>query len=149
MSSMIPYTIVSIIAFGVTLYISLDIALGATDLIGGVSDPPEALRSIPLFVLTSIWPGACALLYLLLMSYIVLHVLKETKPMWFYLLSAVLFVLSQLALFLLGKVVCRASDAKVDGSFIATILETAAVGVLYLAWKSITEESWDDDYYPS
>lgn len=28
---------------------------------------------------------------------------------------------------------------KIDGSFIATLLETAAVGVLYLAWDSITE----------
>jgi hypothetical protein len=27
----------------------------------------------------------------------------------------------------------------VDGSFLATVLETAAIGVLYLAWKAITE----------
>jgi hypothetical protein len=33
----------------------------------------------------------------------------------------------------------QGSKGKVDGSFIATILETASVGVLYLAWKSITE----------
>ena len=29
--------------------------------------------------------------------------------------------------------------SKIDGSFIATILETAAVAVLYFAWRSITE----------
>jgi Chitin synthase export chaperone len=28
---------------------------------------------------------------------------------------------------------------KVDGSFIATILETASVTAIYQAWKSITE----------
>jgi hypothetical protein len=33
----------------------------------------------------------------------------------------------------------QGSKGKVDGSFLATILETASVGVLYLAWKSITE----------
>ena len=33
----------------------------------------------------------------------------------------------------------KGSNAKVDGSFVATILETASVGMLYLAWKSITE----------
>ncbi|KAJ3493413.1 hypothetical protein NMY22_g20214 [Coprinellus aureogranulatus] len=176
----------------------------ANIVIGGVSNPPESLRSIGLFVLTSIWPAAyvlpllflslfpypfylsapyppfshspylpfppthflrspslprypapyppifslpfpstlsashfrlfptcsppshplfpnsgtrwltsspppynsAALLYLLIMSYIVLRVLAETRPMWFYLLSALLFVLGQLAWFLLGRVLC-------------------------------------------
>ena len=77
--------------------------------------------------------------------------------MWFYILAATLFVLSQLNYFLLNKVrhivrmfdliaylasfqvICKGTDAKVDGSFIATILETASVAVLYLAWRSITE----------
>ncbi|RPD67670.1 hypothetical protein L226DRAFT_474558 [Lentinus tigrinus ALCF2SS1-7] len=75
--------------------------------------------------------------------------LNELRPMWYYVLAAVLFVLSQLDYFLLSKVICRVRRPKVDGSFIATILETAAVGVLYLAWRSITEESWEDEvYYP-
>jgi len=78
--------------------------------------------------------------------------------MWFYILAATLFVLSQLDYFLLNKVrgtsdkcfdmtahltsfqvICRGANAKIDGSFVATILETASVGVLYLAWRSITE----------
>ncbi|TEB24880.1 hypothetical protein FA13DRAFT_1756768 [Coprinellus micaceus] len=148
-SSMIPFTIFTIIFFGVTVYIGLDVGLGFTDVIGGLSDPPESIRSIALFVLTSIWPLVAALIYLILMSYIVLRVLNETRPMWFYLLAALLFVLGQLAWFLLGRVLCTASNSKVDGSFLATLAETAAVGVLFLAWKSITEESWDDEYYPS
>ena len=53
-----PLYIISAIGFGVTVYISLDIGLGITKLIGGVSTPPEALRSIALFILTSIWPAA-------------------------------------------------------------------------------------------
>ncbi|KAF8799889.1 hypothetical protein BYT27DRAFT_7119247 [Phlegmacium glaucopus] len=139
MSSLVPFYIVTIIALGVTVYISLDIGLGITTLIGGVSTPPEALRSIPLFVLTSIWPAITAVAYLAIMSYIVLHVLDETKPMWYYVLAACLFVLSQLAWFLLSRVICKGSNSKVDGSFVATLLETASVGVLYLAWKGITE----------
>lgn len=43
------------------------------------------------------------------MAYIVLAVLNEIRPMWFYILSAALFVLSQLAWFLLGKVICEVS----------------------------------------
>lgn len=149
LSSLIPFFIFSFLFFGVTTYISLDVGLSVTDLIGGVSNPPERLGNIPLFVFTSIWPAAAALIYLIIMAYIVLRILNETRPMWFYLLSALLFVLSQLAWFLLGRVLCDASDSKVDGSFLATLLETASVGVLYLGWKSITEESWDDEYYPS
>jgi hypothetical protein len=41
------------------------------------------------------------------MTYIVLRVLNETRPMYWYALAALLFVLSQLAWFLLGKVICK------------------------------------------
>lgn len=116
------------------------------------------------------------------MTYIVLGILRERRPMLYYLGSAICFVLSQLAWFLLGKVICRVriypsavdvvgphrlvlqnTHAKIDGSFIATILETAAVGLIYLGWRSITEgtcskftsmygdvdvfpDTWDDYY---
>ncbi|KAF5344835.1 hypothetical protein D9756_011102 [Leucocoprinus leucothites] len=92
-----------------------------------------------LFISTYFTFTSAIIIYLALMTYIVLHVLNETRPMWYYLLSAALFVLAQLAWFLLGRVICRGSNQKVDGSFIATVLETASVGVLFLAWRSITE----------
>jgi len=148
LSSLIPFYFFTVAFFVATLYISLDVALHFTNTFGP-SDPLLALHSTPLFVLTSIWPGAATLIYFGLMTYIVLAILNEIRPMWYYILSAVLFVLSQLDYFLLSKVICKGANMKVDGSFIATILETASVGVLYMAWRSITEESWDDDYYPS
>jgi len=148
LSSMIPFSFFGVAFFAVTTYISLDVGLTFTSTFGP-SNPPEALNSIPLFVFTSIWPPVAVVLYFGLMAYIVVGILHEVRPMWYYILSAVLFVLSQLDYFLLNKVICQGSSAKVDGSFIATILETAAVGVLYLAWKNITEESWDEEiYYP-
>ncbi|KAF8174957.1 chitin synthase III catalytic subunit [Pholiota molesta] len=142
LASLVPFYIFTLITLGVGIYISLDIALGVTQVIGGVSNPPEEIRSIALFVLTSVWPAVCAVAYLLIMTYIVLRVLNETRPMWYYILAATLFVLSQLAGFLLSRVICKGSNSKVDGSFVATLLETASVGVLYLAWKSITEGKW-------
>ncbi|KAH8116730.1 chitin synthase III catalytic subunit [Phellopilus nigrolimitatus] len=144
-SSLIPIFIFTAAFFAATTYISFDVALTITSAF--VSNPPEALHSVPFFVLTSIWPLAAAFLYFVLMAYIVLGVLRERRPMLYYVAAAVCFILAQLAWFLLGKVVCRGSSAKVDGSFIATILETAAVGSLYLGWRSITEESWDDYNY--
>ena len=102
--------------------------MGVTNAVGGVSNPPESLRSIALFVLTSIWPAlydfitlqhfnissrffSCAVAYLLIMAYIVLRVLNEIRPMWYYVLAATLFVLSQLAWFLLSRVICKVRES--------------------------------------
>jgi Chitin synthase export chaperone len=75
------------------------------------------------------------------MTYVVVVMLREGRPMreylFFFLFMAdidtllpvyyasagILFVLSQLAYFLLSKVICMHSNSKVDGSFIATTLE--------------------------
>ncbi|KIJ53865.1 hypothetical protein M422DRAFT_80461, partial [Sphaerobolus stellatus SS14] len=105
----------------------------------GPSNPPAALHSVPLFVLTSIWPAAATLIFFFVMAYVLLGLLREVRPLWFYILAAILFVLSQLDYFLLSKVICNGSNMKVDGSFIATLLETLTVVIIYLVWRSITE----------
>jgi Chitin synthase export chaperone len=112
------------------------------------------------------------------MMYVVLGILQEFRPLGesfltigfnelpmrlsiaYYIGAALLFVFSQLAYFLLSKVICKGTGAKVDGSFLATFLEasrfvpfhtlllfnvitlalqTASIGVLFTAWISITE----------
>lgn len=149
LSSIVPFSILSIAFFAATTYISLDVGLSITHVLG-TSNPPQSINSIPLFVLTSIWPAVAALFYFGIMLYIVLGILNEIRPVWYYVIAAILFVLSQLDYFLLSKVICRGSSMKVDGSFIATILETACVVTLYFAWRGITEEDWDNElYYPS
>lgn len=50
---------------------------------------------------------SAALLYFCLMVYIVLGMLNEVRPIWYYILAAILFVLSQLDYFLLNKVICN------------------------------------------
>jgi len=54
-------------------------------------------------------------------------------------------MLSQAAI--LSRPICNGTNAKIDGSFIATALETASVIVLYLAWQGITEDYWGEDVY--
>jgi hypothetical protein len=146
-AALVPYFILCLAFFVGTAYVAFDVGFGITKTLGPSNDPSE-LRSIPLFVLTSIWPAVASIIYFVIMAYIVLAILNEIRPMWFYILAATLFVLSQLAWFLLGRVICEGSTSKVDSSFIATILETAAVSALYFAWRSITEDSWDDEPYP-
>lgn len=82
------------------------------------------------------------------MAYIALCVLKEVKLVWYYTFSAVAFAFSQVVYFSLSKIICKNSKAKVDGSFLATLLETLSVNILYLAWDtsvSNADEDLDDD----
>ena len=46
------------------------------------------------------------------MLYIVLGILNEIRPVWYYIVAAVLFVLSQLDYFLLNKVICNVSSCR-------------------------------------
>lgn len=147
LSSLIPFGFFTLAFIAATTYIALDVAFTFTSVFGP-SNPPQTLHSVPLFVLTTIWPGAAALLYFCIMLYIVLGILNEVRPVWFYILAAVLFVLSQLDYFLLNKVICNGvTPARIDGSFVSTILETAAVTVLHFGWRSITEDSWEEEPY--
>ena len=52
-------------------------------------------------------PSSAAILYFALMLYIVLGMLNELRPVWYYVIAAALFVLSQLDYFLLNKVICN------------------------------------------
>ena len=78
-------------------------------------------------------------MYFVLMAWVVGVVLRERRPLIYYALAAILFVFAQLAYFLLSRPICKGTNAKIDGSFIATVLDTATVFVIYLAWRSITE----------
>ena len=75
------------------------------------------------------------------MIWIVVKKLREQRPLVYYMLAGILFILAQLSYFLLSRPICNGTKAKIDGSFIATALETATVIVLYFAWQGITEGS--------
>ena len=155
-----PFYILTIIFMAATTYISLDVALTITSTLEP-GNPKQSLHSTPLFVLTSMWPGTCvsltfhvyhewrltvalrsaALIYFVLMVWIVARILHEMRPLVYYVLAGILFIFAQLAYFLLSRTICDGTNAKVDGSFIATALETATVIALYLAWQGITEGS--------
>lgn len=55
----------------------------------------------------SLFPRSAAILYFAIMTYVVLAMLNEVRPMWYFVLAAVLFILSQLDFFLLSKVICK------------------------------------------
>lgn len=108
------------------------------------SSDPAQLHSLPLFIMTIIWPAVATALYFTIQMGVVVRVLRERKPLILFVSSLILFVLSQASYYALSYKICTGTKAKVDGSFLATIFETGAITVLFLAWNSITESSWDD-----
>ncbi|KAG8956120.1 hypothetical protein FRC03_010918 [Tulasnella sp. 419] len=142
MSSLVPFYAFNIAFVGATTYISLDTAFSFTGAFR--SNPPGDLNNIALFVLTSIWPLVAALVYLVIIMYVVLGILREKRPLVFFLCSALAFVVAQVVYFVPSRYICEASNAKVDGSLIATILETVSIGLLAWGWTSITEDTWDE-----
>lgn len=145
-SSLAPFWGLTIAFFVATLYISLDTAFGWTSAFGP-SNPPIAQKNIALFILTSIWPAAAAAIFLIIMMVVILRILRERRPVGFYISAFLLFAVAQVIYFAVSRYICTASKAKVDGSLIATVLETGSIVMLFVGWKSITEESWEEPWY--
>jgi hypothetical protein len=40
----------------------------------------------------------------------------------------------------------QAANGKVNAAFISVLLNTGAVGLIYLAWQAITEDDWGEEY---
>ncbi|KAI5479279.1 chitin synthase export chaperone [Pseudohyphozyma bogoriensis] len=140
--SILPMLAMAVVLVVGSSYIFLDIGFTITNYFQ--SSPAASLHSDWLFILTIIWPAAAAFLYFAVQLGVVVRVLKESKPLVLFSITAFLFILSQAAYFGISHKICTGTSHKVDGSFIATLLETAAVGALFAAWRSITEDSWDD-----
>lgn len=144
-SSLIPFYGLMGIFFLAATYIAMDTAFGFTSLFK--SDPPRNLKNIGLFILLTIWPAVATLIYFGIMSYIVLRVLGEKWPFLYYLGSLVLFAGSQLVFLLLGVPICQGTNRFMDSSFVSTLLQTASMGVLFMAWRAITESDWEDQVF--
>jgi len=143
-SSLVPFWGLIGAFFIATTFISLDTAFGWTKAFGP-STPPIAQKNIPLFVLTTLWPAIAVVVYLFVMIFVILRILRERRPVGLFIAAFILFAIGQVFYYEVSKYICKASHSKVDGSFIATLFETASVFMLFAGWKSITEESWEED----
>ncbi|BGP13070.1 hypothetical protein JCM10213v2_000989 [Rhodosporidiobolus nylandii] len=141
------FSLVPMFAGGIILsvgsgYIAADTGLQITDYFQ--SDPPQSLHNVWLFVLTIIWPAAAAFIYFVIQSGVVIRVLREKKPLFTLLGAAFVFCLSQAAYYALSHKICTGTNARIDGSWIGTLLETVTVGLVYAAWRMVTEDEWED-----
>ncbi|GAA6040084.1 hypothetical protein JCM8097_002022 [Rhodosporidiobolus ruineniae] len=142
--SLAPMFIIGTILTVGSGYIAADTGLQITNFFR--SDPPQSLHSVWLFVLTIIWPAAAAFIYFIVQTAVVVRVLREKKPLFTLLGAAFVFCLSQAAYYALSHKICTGTDARIDGSWIATLLETVTVGLIYYAWMCVTEDEWEDQY---
>ncbi|GAA5971246.1 hypothetical protein JCM11641_008280 [Rhodosporidiobolus odoratus] len=142
LGSLIPMTIGGIILAVGSGYIAADTGLGITDYFK--SDPPQHLHSAWLFSLTIVWPAAATFIYFVIQSGVVVRVLREKKPLFTLLGAAISFILSQAAYYALSHRICTGTNARIDGSWIGTLLETVAVGLIYAAWRMVTEDEWEN-----
>lgn len=56
--------------------------------------------------------------------------------------AAFAFIASQAFYYALGHKICTGTDGKIDSSWIATLLETVTIGLIYAAWQYVTEDDW-------
>ncbi|KAJ9098831.1 hypothetical protein QFC20_005885 [Naganishia adeliensis] len=147
--------------FATTTYFALDQAFGITSLflLSRSSAAERDLGNVALMLLGVLWPylnnpsgpkgaefgGRAVLVYFLVMGYVVYFHLRERKPLKWFTMAFLLFAGAQAVQFLASHPLCVVSNARLTAGFLNTLLETASLWLLFVAWKSITEDDWYDD----
>jgi hypothetical protein len=108
-----------VILFIAPTYIFLDTAFSVTSYF---LTSASKLHNAWIFSFTVVWPLFCIVAYFVISLFVVIKILRERKPLVLFGLTALLFALSQGAYYALSETICRGSNAKVDGSFVATIV---------------------------
>jgi hypothetical protein len=121
-------------------YIALDTGLGWT---GYWDSSYSGLnRNLALYVLYQLVPLIFIVVFFMLETILVLRVLNEKKPMRWLALAALLFAISQVFNYAVSKYICSGTNGAIDGAFFATLFTTAAVGMVWYFWSTITEDDW-------
>ncbi|EKD04615.1 hypothetical protein A1Q2_01075 [Trichosporon asahii var. asahii CBS 8904] len=126
--------LISAAFFGGTCYVALAVGFNYNDAFFVGAEHPEQLK-------TNV---RAVVIYLLIMIYVTFLKLKEAKPAIILIAGSVLFAGGQVVQFLASQPLCRASHSKVNGSFLMSFAMDLAVGLVFFAWLTITEEDWDD-----
>ncbi|KAI7832658.1 hypothetical protein BC939DRAFT_509132 [Gamsiella multidivaricata] len=106
-----------------TTFLSLDLAMDITESHHG--------HSPGLFFLTTVFPAAAALLYMILV--IILAVIALMS-----------FAVGQILLFGASSKIAETARSRVSGSVFSTIFDLLSMALLYKFWHSITDDSWGD-----
>ncbi|KAK9896071.1 hypothetical protein P389DRAFT_74223 [Cystobasidium minutum MCA 4210] len=140
-ASIIPYSIMSILLFIGFTYICLDTGFSIS---GYFDTTPQTLHNTALYVFLFIFCGLFVLFSVVVGAWVSGMFLRERRPLFLYSASFLFFILSQAAMWALSQAVCRSSTSTIDGSFISTLCSIISVIFFYYAWKSVTEDTWDE-----
>ncbi|KAI5451663.1 hypothetical protein NCC49_001644 [Naganishia albida] len=133
--------------FATTAYFALDQAFGITSLfyLSRSSAAERDLANIALMLLGVLWPYLAVALYFVMTVWVVYFHLRETKPLKWFAMAFLLFAGAQAVQLLASHTLCEVSNARLTAGFLNTFLETASIWLLFVGWKSITEDDWYDD----
>jgi len=141
LASIIPYLAMSTVLFVGFTYICLDTAFSVSSFF---DTTPDRLHNNWLFVILIILSGAFVLFAIVVSAWVSGMFLGERRPLVLYSLSLLFFVLSQAAFWALSQIMCINTNSAIDGSFVSTLCIIISVVLFYFAWKTVTEDTWDE-----
>ncbi|OAV93836.1 hypothetical protein PTTG_01653 [Puccinia triticina 1-1 BBBD Race 1] len=125
-----------------SIYIFLDTGFGVTHYFS--SQPASHLYSPWTFSLVILWPLIALTIYGGLTVLVAVRILGELKPVIVVLCSLMTLGLGEIFRWVLTQPICHSSDATVDGSFVASLLELGALGLVVYNWTCLTEAEWEE-----
>ncbi|KAI7936931.1 hypothetical protein MJO28_015830 [Puccinia striiformis f. sp. tritici] len=125
-----------------SVYIFLDTGFAVTHYFS--SQPASHLYSPWTFSMVILWPFISLTIYAGLTILVTVRILGELKPIIILLCGLITISIAEIFRWILTQPICHSSNATVDGSFIASILEMISVALLVYIWVSLTEAEWDE-----
>ncbi|KAK0528769.1 hypothetical protein OC842_004449 [Tilletia horrida] len=144
-ASLLPHAIFYVAVFCMTLVVSLDVPFDFAHLAMHSRHQLVDLYNPTLYTITFLIPLVGATMYALLITYVTLGKLQEFRPFGWSILAGVLWAASLLVNFLWSLDLCYISNRRVDGSFLAVILQSTAMWAIFQAWKRMTESEWGEE----
>lgn len=140
--SLIPLGACSLFLFIGSIYIFLDTGFGVTHYFS--SQPSSHLYSPWTFSMVILWPLIALTIYVFLTSIISIKVLSELKPVIVSIAGLIVLTLAELFRWIITQPICHSSNARVDGSFMASLGELISLIIFVYIWICLTEAEWDD-----
>ncbi|KAE8208373.1 hypothetical protein CF327_g7118 [Tilletia walkeri] len=144
-ASLWPLGLCYLAVFTMTLVASLDVPFDFVHFALHYRHQLVDLYDPVLYTITFLIPLVGATMYALLITHVTLGKLQEFKPFAWSVVAGGLWGLSLLVNFFWSADLCQASKARVDGAFLAVMLQSTAMWALFQAWQRMTESEWGED----
>ncbi|CAD6888555.1 unnamed protein product [Tilletia controversa] len=144
-ASLWPLGLCYVAVFTMTLVASLDVPFDFVHFALHYRHQLYDLYDPILYTITFLIPLVGTTMYALLITYVTLGMLQEFKPFAWSIVAGMLWSASLLVNFLWSADLCHASKQRLDGAFLAVMLQSTSMWALFQAWQRMTESEWGED----